>query len=281
MHANSLPSFPKVKIPHPPAYISAAEPPVPVAAYRTSQLRRERFKRPAACKSAPLGRQHGGPPGPASRLLPEAAHSHSATELNGHVHYSASRNEKSGAYREELQPHKTASFAENDHEQPPQHTSNDSQYLYSQLSSDPVISYITSARLKLGLETSPTSCPSDPVSGGSLLSSSSKPMHVAAGIKDLKMLSRRLTSLQATVAHREQTTEEEGLDPGGFVYCLRKDLGSLVSRCNPYDLTIVSSEKARTLERYYTVSAFTVTEVSYSIICNQYACSHPCVTRAS
>ena len=49
------------------------------------------------------------------------------------------------------------------------------------------------------------------------------------------------------------------------MYCLRKDLGRLNSRYNPYDLRIVSSEKARTLESYYTVSAFTVTEVSCSI----------------
>ena len=236
---------------------------MPVAAYRTSQLRRERFKKPAVCKSAPLGRQHSGPPGPASRQLPEATHSHSATELNRHVHYPVGRNEKSSAYREEPKP-RIPSFAETDHEQPPQRTLNDSQYSYSQLASDPVISYITSTRLKLGLGTRPNSYPSDPVGGGSL-PATSKPMHVAAGIRDLKMLSRRLSSLQAAVEHREQTAEEEGPDPGGFVYCLRKDLGRLNSRYSPYDLRIVSSEKARTLESYYTVSAFTVTEVSCSI----------------
>ena len=208
--------FSKVKIPHPPAYIvsrettayiSAAEPPVPVAAYRTSQLRRERFKKPAVCKSAPLGHQHSGPPGPASRQLPEATHSHSATELNRHVHYPVGCNEKSSAYREEPKP-RIPSFAETDHEQPPQRTLNDSQYSYSQLASDPVISCITSTRLKLGLGTGPNSHPSDPV-GGESLPATSKPVHVAAGIRDLKMLSRRLSSLQAAVEHREQTAEEK------------------------------------------------------------------------
>ena len=237
-----------------------------MSAYRTSQLRRERFKKPAACKSAPLSHQCNGSPGPASRQLPETARSHSATDLNGQVQYPAGHSEKSSADRKER--HIQVQFAETEQYQDVNPcTLSENKSLHSHLASDPVISYITSARLKLSLDTRPDSHPLEPVDRGSLLSTS-KPVHVAAGIKDLKMLSRRLSSLQAAMEYREKTsTVKEGSDPSGFVYCLRKDLGSLNMRYNPYDLRIVSSEKARAMGRYYTISAFTVTEVRSSITC--------------
>lgn len=80
------------------------------------------------------------------------------------------------------------------------------------------------------------------------------------GIKDLKMVSKKLSGLQGTSAkQRGLCVQQSGSD---FVYCLRRDLGDLKRRYDPYDLEIVASERARRLGTYHTVSAFSVSQVS-------------------
>jgi len=124
--------------------------------------------------------------------------------------------------------------------------------LKAQEQSDPISSYITSARLCLGLEVRPERNPSKGEREDVLATAGP-----IAGIKDLKRLSRDLSNLRSP-----QVRLKQGLDRGDFVYCLRKDVGSLRERYNPYNLEIVSSEQARSQRKYFTVSAFSVTKVS-------------------
>lgn len=131
--------------------------------------------------------------------------------------------------------------------------------LKAQQQSDPISSYITSARLCLGLEVRPERNPSKEERENVLATAGP-----IAGIKDLKRLSRDLSNLRSP-----QLRFKQGLDRGDFVYCLRRDVGSLRERYNPYNLEIVSSEQASSQRKYSTVSAFSVTEVCRFLIhCN-------------
>lgn len=243
---------------------------LPLTTYKTSKLRRERFKKPPTCKSAPLGHRQ-----PAD--LAKGICSHSATNLNEHPQVRG--DPFTGPEVKYPQPalHNLDHTA---HKENPSETvvkpvnslqkleSDDCIKLasYSQiqvspprLDSDPVISYITSTRLQLGLDSQPEKNPL-PSERESLVASS-KPI---TGVKDLKLLSRKLSSLQTALeksfSHdgRSMDSESALVD---FVYCLRRDLGNLKMRLNPYALRIVSSEMARAHERYYTVSAFSVAKV--------------------
>lgn len=121
---------------------------------------------------------------------------------------------------------------------------------------DPILVYITTQRAKLGLETFPTNNPeelecSEEKFRHSLVATSAP----IAGVKDLKLFSRRLASLLSEQQHLGDTATIAN----EFVYAVwRGDCRS----CNPYDLCIVPPDKARSQQRYCTISAFTVTEVS-------------------
>ncbi len=80
-----------------------------------------------------------------------------------------------------------------------------------------------------------------------------------AGIKDLRMVSKRLSNLQGATAKQSGSHMQPGSE---FIYCLRQDVGDLRMRYNPYNLQIVAPEKARALGSYYTVSAVSVAQVS-------------------
>ena len=211
--------------------------------YKTSQLRirRDRFNKPGTCKSAPLDHR---------RASADSLHSHSTTEV---VDQSHGIKPSSSHMSAEYSPYQ-ATNAEVEVKDEGQDKADPTQGEAIR-SSDPILSYITTARLRLGLPVESdrhsveTSRESVVVSSGPI-----------AGIRDLRLLSRRLSSLQA-VLDQDTAVQGEG-SSGDFVYCLRGDLGSLKVRCNPYDLRIVESEEARVQGRYYTVSAFSVAEVS-------------------
>lgn len=133
------------------------------------------------------------------------------------------------------------------------------------LDNDPILAYVTSQRGKLDLETTPMKNPD--LSEGSiyreLLLAKSTPI---AGVKDLQVLSRKLSTLQASESQRKRGRRIATLND--FVYALRKDEHE---NFTPYDLCIVSAERARMHNRYYTVSAFSIAEVNHTVwCCSQY-----------
>jgi hypothetical protein len=130
--------------------------------------------------------------------------------------------------------------------------SNPHRTLKREFSRDPILDYITNQRERLGLETIATKYPdvSEASSYREALVAASAPV---AGIKDLQLLSKKLAS-----AKRVQQRDKCAAIANEFVYALRKDAAG---DCNPYDMRIVSSERARAHGSYYTVSAFNVAEV--------------------
>lgn len=223
-------------VPHPPPDLKA-DGALPKT-YKTAQLRKGRFKKPAVCRSAPP--DHMLEEG---RLKPqEKGHAHSETDLSNWN----STFKLIGDGQEDKQVQSTVACAPA--------TNNLSLAAAASLESsqqqlDPILSYITSVRLSMGLEVKPERNPSEGERESMLTTTGP-----IAGIKDLKRLSRNLLNLQNAQGNLAQR--------GDFVYCLRRDMGSLKERYNPYNLQIVSLEQARGQGKYFTVSAFSVTEVS-------------------
>ncbi len=112
---------------------------------------------------------------------------------------------------------------------------------------DPVLAYITAQRSKLHLDTIPNGNPEEEVRDS--LVATSGPI---AGIKDLKLLSRKLLELQG--GGKEQNSVSD------FVYAIRES-GDGKCVINPYNICIVASEIARRHDVYYTISPFCVAEV--------------------
>ena len=126
--------------------------------------------------------------------------------------------------------------------------------VYKVKNTDPILEYITAQRSKLCLDTVAKSDPNEIGTSGSreFLMASSAPI---AGVKDLQQFSRKLLTLQG---EQKNITKDVTND---FIYALRKDQDGK-SRLNPYDLCIVSFDKARQQNRYFTISALSVAEVS-------------------
>ena len=122
-------------------------------------------------------------------------------------------------------------------------------------SGDPVLAFVVSQRMKLGLKTVAMKCPdkSESSSYRESLVATSAPM---AGVKDLKLFSKRLSTLQDS--HGKEKLAGIASE---FVYALRRDSNAAVT-FNPYDLYIVSPGTARCHSQHYTISAVSVTEVS-------------------
>ena len=172
-----VPALAQLLPPHPPPPIAAAaamEDPggrqghVHVEAYKTSQLRKERFKKLPVCKSAPhIIRAEDDTV--AKRLeATSSLRSHSAAELDKEGAPITSSVATQGHLRED--------FFKMD---------------------DPVLAYVKSARYRLGLETRlDRSHGSEEEGGGrdSLVAGV-----VVAGVRDLKLLSQRLSSLQVGI----------------------------------------------------------------------------------
>ena len=220
-------------VPHPPPDLK--EDGAPPKTYKTAQLRKGRFKKPAVCRSAPPDcmLEEG-------RLkLQEEGHAHSETNLGNWN----STSELIGGSQKDKQVQSTVACA------PAISLATASSLESSQQQLDPILSYITSVRLSLGLEVKPERNSSEGERESMLTTTGP-----IAGIKDLKRLSRNLLNLQNAQGHLAQR--------GDFVYCLRRDMGNLKERYNPYNLEIVSLEQARAQGKYFTVSAYSVTEVS-------------------
>lgn len=238
-------------VPHPPPDLNADS--APPKTYKTAQLRKGRFKKQAACRSAPpdCTLEEG-------RLKqPEKGHAHSETDLI--INNWSSTSKLIG----DSQKNKQVQFETGDILACAPAIDNTSLATASSLEGgqqqlDPILSYITSIRLSLGLEVKPERNPTEG-ERESILTTAGP----IAGIKDLKRLSRNLLNLQSAQAHR-----------GDFVYCLRRDMGSLKERYNPYNLEIVSLEQARAQGKYFTVSAFSVTEVSIML---KFVCNLKCI----
>ncbi len=120
------------------------------------------------------------------------------------------------------------------------------------------MAYIVSQRLRLGLDTLAMKFPDESKSSNyrASLVATSAPI---AGIKDLKMLSRKLSNMQ--MDSKFGGTKAAAI-ANEFVYALRKDTNAAVN-FNPYDLFIVSPDIARQYSKHYTVSAFNISEVSF------------------
>ena len=125
---------------------------------------------------------------------------------------------------------------------------------------DSVLDFIITQRERLGLETEATKFPdgSEAANYRETMMATSAPV---TGIKDLQQLSKRLASVQ-----KEPGREKCAAIANEFVYALRRDVAG---NFNPYDLHIVSSERARIHESYYTISAFNVSEVRASDLASQ------------
>lgn len=192
---------------------------MPVKSYKTTQLRRDRFKKPLpSWKSDPSFNPVKESKETKTQDESGLTTSHSATEL------------QNGYHKTELSPP-----------------------LKDQETTDPILSYITTARYNLGMDTKPERSPSSTDAGVV-----SREMAIAdsgpiTGVKDLKLLSRRLSSMSDTTLTHSSVE---------FVYALRKE--SEV-RFNPYDLSIVSAEKARSHQTYYTISPYSITKVNDAI----------------
>ena len=194
----------------------------PSETYNTFHSKRKQFGR-SKCK-------------PASSV--QSITSHSSTEPNGHSisHYARQ------------DPQSTVVTGELSHK--PNHE------LAGAKPCDPLLSYISTARQKLGLNMVPNRYPL--AAERESLVATSGPI---AGIRDLKVLSRRLSHLQSTLTHYDS-------DLGDFVYCLRQRFGDAKTRYNPYDLSIVTSENARAQSTYWTASAFNVSKVGHHWVCH-------------
>lgn len=193
--------------------------------YKTTQLRRDRFKKPPSCRSAPLIHPNENrKEGEENDLEPGLTLSHSATELPQHMDS-----------EQRVSPLTLNGSGLNEHD------------------TDPILSYITKARCSLGLDTKPEKSSTMP---GSVDVGTSRDTAIAdsgpiTGVKDLKLLSRRLSSLSDTMSTHGSVE---------FVYALRSDTST---KFNPYNLSIVSAERARMHQSYYTISAYSVTKVLY------------------
>ena len=196
---------------------------MPVKSYKTSQLRRERFKKSSSCRSAPLVHPNGkdkstdeydefeNEPGTLNGSRSAVELENSAPEVSVPLLNSVVKNQEA----------------------------------------DPILAYITTARYKLGLGTKPERYLSmlSSADAGTTRETAIAGSGPITGVKDLKLLSRRLSSLSDTMAAHGSVE---------FVYALRSDIPS---KFNPYDLRIVSAEEARTHQSYYTISAYSVTQV--------------------
>ena len=132
--------------------------------------------------------------------------------------------------------------------------------------SDPVLAYIVSQRLKLGLKTVAMKFPDEAESlnfRASLVASSAP----IAGIKDLQMFSKKISNMQPDSKFGRSKAVAIGNE---FVYALRKDTTNPAVNFNPYNLYIVSPDIARQYGKHYTVSAFTISEVTCTELHNGY-----------
>lgn len=200
--------------------------PLTSGVYNTTQVRKERFKKIGICKSAPL--RH-----PVSTSTSENK-SLSTTNLEDSPKFKLVERSESLV---------KGSLANRDS---------------NQVCDDPILSYIKCARDSLGLTTEPTQSSSKHESLRESLLVSSGPI---AGVKDLKLLSRRLSTLDSVHYEAAKKPASDDSIGGGFVYALRKENKK---RCNVYDLYITQQDKAKAQGRFYTVSAFSVSEVCES-----------------
>ena len=115
---------------------------------------------------------------------------------------------------------------------------------------DFVVGFIMIQRAKIGKATHAMRHPEE------VPSLATTPIHVT-GIKDLKLFSRKILQLQSDKPWILEETYVSG--PNEFLYALGRE--GVDGIRNPYDLCIVASDKARTQSRYYTISAFNVSEV--------------------
>ena len=121
-------------------------------------------------------------------------------------------------------------------------------------STDPVLAYIMSQRLRLGLKTEAMKYPDE--SERETLVAMPAPI---TGIKDLRTFSKKLSSLHSSESKVGQG--RAAAIANEFVYALRKD-SNIAVRFNPYDIYMVSPDTARRHDKHYTVSAFTISKVS-------------------
>lgn len=113
---------------------------------------------------------------------------------------------------------------------------------------DHILAFIVIQRAKIGRMTEARRRPEEDKS----LSTASA--HIA-GVKDLKLFSWKILQLQLEDSHVASAND--------FVYALVRE--GVDGQRNPYDLCIVASSKARSQDKYYTISAFSVSEVSTKI----------------
>ena len=213
----------QISLPHPPTMSGSG--PLTSGVYKTTQVRKERFKKVGNCKSAPL--RHP--------ILTSTSENKSLSTTN-------LDNSSTSHLFERRDPLLKGLTHPESH----------------QKCDDPILSYIKSARDSLGLTTEPAQGYSGASAHDSLRESLLVSSGPIASVKDLKLLSRRLSSLHSV--HYEATNKyanEESVG-GGFVYALRKENQK---RCNVYDLYITQPDRAKAQGRFYTVSAFSVSEV--------------------
>ena len=110
----------------------------------------------------------------------------------------------------------------------------------------PVVSYIVHCRTRLGMKTFPEKD----------LSTKDMTAKSITGVKDLKLLSKRMHSMTTQDVHHAL------LYSGDFVNCLTLYSRNQHLRYDPYALEIVPAELARQYSSHYTVGAYTVAQVS-------------------
>lgn len=121
---------------------------------------------------------------------------------------------------------------------------------------DPILCFIMVQRAKIGQTTHAKRRPE----AADCLTTTS--IHVA-GIKDLKLFSKKILQLQSEEPWNLEEPHVSGANE--FIYALGRVGGD--GKPNPYDLFIVGPDKAMTQNRYYTISAFNVSEVRYCCVC--------------
>lgn len=183
-------------LPRPPsAAVGTGGAPIVSGTYRTTLIRRERFKF-GSCKSAPV---------PTKSADNQEVKSHSSTDLNQIVNMSKE---------------------------------------------DSVLEYIKHSREIIGLETVPSQFPS-------VTNTAEDSRGPITGVRDLRVLScrRRLSG--------KSSQTKKSLESVEFVYALPKEN---TKGCSVYELYITTAEKARAQTKFYTISAFNVSEVGLSAL---------------
>lgn len=210
--------------------------PIHTHIYKTSQVRKERFKKVGSCKSAPQRYS--------ALITSDDIKSCSVTNLLGSSKCSAT------GLIEGNETVLNSSLASN-------HDSD--QYLVH----DPIFLYIQSARKSIGLETNLMQESVDDSATCTLRESLLVSAGPIASIKDLHLLSRRLSNFYTEPSKNRATDKSVTTKLGSdFAYALRRENKK---RCNVYDLYITEQDKAKAHGDFYTVSAFSVSEVSVRI----------------